>query len=596
MKASKRKTILIVDDMPVNIQVLAESLKDEYNIKVATKGEEALRIAFGESPPNLVLLDVMMPEMDGYAICARLKESPITADIPVIFITAKDQAEDELKGLSLGAVDYIAKPFKLQLVKARIKTHLALFEKEIELKLARDALEARVEERTLELQRSNAALQQEIAEHMLAKHGVELNEKRLAALVALSHKAYASRQELADFALEEAVRLTQSCVGYLHFIHEDQLTIDLHSWSQFTLAHCTAKKMNHYPLAKAGIWADCVRQGVPVIHNDYPNLTEKKGYPEGHYEILRHMSVPIFSEGIIVAVAGVGNKEAPYNDTDVNQLYLFMDGMFRMLAKQRDKERLEQAKEEAESANKAKTAFLAAISHEVRTPLNGITGMAELLAGASLNEEQQEYLDVIQDSSQSLLRMLNDIIEYAKIEFNEESANVYAFEIAPLVNATLSLYVKIAQDKGLSLTIKIAENVPKAVLGDPVRVQKALGHLIANAVKFTLQGGAVIEVELLQSEAIKPAKAETVGNFVSLRFSVQDTGIGVSDENKGKLFRAFTQVDDSYARRFGGIGLGLAITKRLAESMGGKVGFESEFGVGSCFYFSALFEVADING
>jgi signal transduction histidine kinase/DNA-binding response OmpR family regulator len=592
MKASSKKTILIVDDMPVNIQVLAESLKDEYAIKVATSGDEALRIAFGDTPPDLVLLDVMMPDMDGYAICSRLKDSPRTADMPVIFITAKDQAEDELKGLSLGAVDYIAKPFKLRLVKARIKTHLALHEKEEELKLARDALEARVEERTLELQKSNAALQQEIAEHMLAKQGVELNEKRLAALVALSHKVNASRQELADYALEEAVRLTQSRVGYLHFVDADQQNIELYSWTQYTSQHCDAEKTPHYPLAQAGIWADCVRQGKPVIHNEYQRLPNRKGYPSGHYPIERHMSVPIFSEGAVVAVAGVGNKEEPYNDTDVNQLYLFMDGMFRILAQQRDKELLQHAKEEAESANKAKGAFLSAISHEVRTPLNGITGMAELLADAALNDEQREYLKVIQDSSKTLLQMLNDIIEYSKIEFNEESANIYPFELGPLVRATMNLYANNARNKGLSLTSSIAPNVPRVLIGDPIRLQKALGCLISNAVKFTPQGGASIEVSLGDPAS---AQGDNAGaKRVVLLFSVQDTGIGVSEENKNKLFRAFTQLDDSYTRRFGGVGLGLAISKRLAETMGGDIGFESELGRGSRFYFTAVFDPADI--
>jgi len=591
MSGKRKKTILLVDDMAVNIQILAEGLKSDYEITFATRGVDALRIAFEQPKPDIILLDVMMPEMNGYSVCAQLKADPRTKDIPVIFITAKDQPEDELKGLGLGAVDYISKPIILELVKARVKTHLTLYEKEEELKRAREALEVRVQERTRELREANLALRNEIVEHKRAKAEVELNESRLTALVELSRLADSSRQGLADYALEEAVRLTKSKVGYLHLVNEDQNSIEVHSWSQKTLPRCKTEQ-SHYPLDQAGVRADCVRLRKPVVHNDYQYLPDTKGYPEGHFPIFRHMSVPFFSGDKIVAIAGVGNKEEPYNDSDIHQLYLFVDGMMRILAQQQFNERLQLAKENAEAANKAKTAFLSTISHEVRTPLNGILGMADLLLSTSLSQEQQEYIDVVHSAAKNLLAMLNEVIDFSKIEFGDVTTNAYPFEIRPLVQSAVSLFRRQAEEKNLALDLSLDADLPHVLSGDGVRVQKTLVILIGNAVKFTDQGSVSVEVDC-EGRAMHGAPESSAGKRVKLRFTVRDTGVGIPAEHMEKLFQAFTQVDDSYSRRFGGIGLGLAMGKRLVESMGGTISFESQLGQGSTFSFTAEFGVPE---
>lgn len=177
----------------------------------------------------------------------------------------------------------------------------------------------------------------DVSTRKAAERELQLDEERAAALLQLAQHSWTTKEQLAAEALEEAVRLTRSPVGYLHFVREDEQTLELVAWSKAVLAGCSAAKVTHYPLGKAGIWADCVRLRRPVIHNDYPNAPERKGYPAGHFSLLRHMSVPIFFQERIVAVVGVGNRELPYDDVDAHQLMLFGEGMWQVF-KQREAE------------------------------------------------------------------------------------------------------------------------------------------------------------------------------------------------------------------------------------------------------------------
>jgi PAS domain S-box-containing protein len=188
----------------------------------------------------------------------------------------------------------------------------------------------------------------DVSEQRKAEEEQRLNEARFESLFTLSQMANSNEQELTDFALDEAVRLTGSEVGYLHFYTEDEQSLRLFSWSKQTLSHCTAAKAPHYPLAEAGIWADSIRNRQPVIHNDYPGYPAKKGCPAGHFPLLRHMSIPIFADERIVAVAGVGNKQEPYDQADVRQLSLFMSNMIGIMKQKQANDRAHQAKKEWE--------------------------------------------------------------------------------------------------------------------------------------------------------------------------------------------------------------------------------------------------------
>ena len=184
---------------------------------------------------------------------------------------------------------------------------------------------------------------EDITERKRAEEALRLEEVRMEALLRLGEMIDASEAQIADFALEEGVRLTQSEVGYLHFVDEDQRNLRLFTWSKGVDESCLAHRDGHYPIEEAGVWVDCVRQRRPVIHNDYQNLPHKKGYPEGHFHVVRHLSVPVLDGERVVAVAGVGNKAAPYEENDARQLSLFMSSMYALLRRKQAEQDLRQA-------------------------------------------------------------------------------------------------------------------------------------------------------------------------------------------------------------------------------------------------------------
>jgi hypothetical protein len=178
-------------------------------------------------------------------------------------------------------------------------------------------------------------LEGQIRYRKLVEEELRLNEERLMALLKLSQFEFQSEREITDFALEEAVRLTKSKGGYLHFFNEDARTIQLYSWSKDVLKTCTAEQDHHYPIDAAGVWADSVRFRREVIHNEYQSLADKIGYPEGHFHLYRHLGVPIFDGDRIVGVSGVGNKEEPYDESDTRQITLLMNSMWGILKRRR---------------------------------------------------------------------------------------------------------------------------------------------------------------------------------------------------------------------------------------------------------------------
>ncbi|MDB9822772.1 GAF domain-containing protein [Deltaproteobacteria bacterium] len=215
------------------------------------------------------------------------------------------------------------------------KTNEALVISETELKMHREHLEELVKERTNELTTINKKLKEENTLRERIEKTLKINEERLEALLELNNMKRASEEDLMTFTLEECIRLTQSRVGYLHFYNEDKKTLDLSLWSKDVLKECEWEKAQHYPLDEAGVWANCIRLRQPVIHNDYQNLLDRKGYPEGHFLVKSHMSVPVFDGDKIIAVLGVGNKEENYNESDARQVSLFMIAMWDILQRKR---------------------------------------------------------------------------------------------------------------------------------------------------------------------------------------------------------------------------------------------------------------------
>ena len=249
-----------------------------------------------------------------------------------------------------------------------------------------------------------------------------------------------------------------------------------------------------------------------------------------------------------------------------------------------DRRLLERAKKMAEAASEAKGHFLANISHELRTPMNGIIGMTELALDTELNALQRDLLETSRNSAVSLLYLLNDVLDFSKIESKAVPLDNIAFDLPKLIAETARVFEVQAQQKGLSLACEISPGVPGEVTGDPARLRQILVNLLGNALKFTPLGSVVVRATV---ESSAPCEAQ-------IRFSVTDTGIGIPLAKQSAIFQPFAQADGSMTRKYGGAGLGLSISMRLVELMGGKMWVASEPGKGSSFHFSVRFAYPEV--
>ncbi|MBI5966682.1 MAG: PAS domain-containing protein, partial [Deltaproteobacteria bacterium] len=407
---------------------------------------------------------------------------------------------------------------------------------------AREELENRVKERTMELAETNKKLQLQNAEHRRVEKALRDSEARW------QFALEGSRDAVWDWNVEtNEVFFSKRWAEMLGY-EEHEIEKDFDEWNE--RVHPDDKGKMYREVQKY------FRGETPQYVSEYRVLGKDNAY---RWVLDRGKIISWTEDGKPLRVVGT--------HTDITE-------------RKRAEEELRQAKQAAEAANRAKSQFLANMSHEIRTPMNGIIGMTDLLLETPLTPEQREYAETVRASADSLLKVINDILDHSKVEAGKLDFETLDFDLRTSVEDTIDMLRVKVNEKGLELACLIHHDVPSLLRGDPGRLRQVLLNLLDNAVKFTPRGEVVIRVTLEE-------ESETQA---TVRFAVSDTGIGIPQDRRHLLFQSFSQVDASMTRRYGGTGLGLAISKNIVEMMGGRLGVESEEGRGSTFWFTAVLE------
>jgi PAS domain S-box-containing protein len=418
----------------------------------------------------------------------------------------------------------------------------------------------------------------DITERKKAQRKRRLEEERLEALVKLNSMAGASLNEITDFAREEAVRLTESTLGYLAFMNADETALIMHSWSQSAMKECGIKdKRFVYPIKTTGLWGEAIRQRRPMITNDYSRPSHiKKGYPEDHVELIRHMNIPIFDGDHIVAVAGVGNKAEEYNESDLRQLTLLMQGMWNLIQRKQIEDALKQysdelkiANEELRSINRMKTEFIAERLEAIYGHEHTECSILDDEMVRAIDDQQAKAIDSVLLNSERLKRMVNSLLymsqeQAGKIEYTFSRTHVDKLILEALINLILLI-----DEKGITLEVDVSDRMP-TISSDKDKLTETLTILIDNAIKFTPEGGRLVI----------DASEET--DYLHLR--ITDTGPGIQKDLVPHIFQKFYQMEDSMSRMYQGLESSLYICKDIILAHKGEIWIESEKGKGTTFH------------
>lgn len=393
-------------------------------------------------------------------------------------------------------------------------------------------------------------------------------------------------EDVADDILTCSKGLTASAFGFVGYIDPETgyllcPTMTREIWSQCEVENKTAVFKEF-----KGLWGWVLTHGAPLLTNDAPRDPRSGGLPIGHMPVNRFLSVPALFDGTIVGQIAVANSARPYTEADLAGLEKLAALYAMALKRQRTEAELRTAKNRALAANEAKSRFLAAMSHELRTPLNAILGFSEILLHGEADSEKRDQLQIIGKAGDTLLRLINNLLELSSLEAGRLTPETVAVAVRPTLEQVAGLFALEANRKGVVLSVRVAAGVPEQVYGDPHLLRQTLINLIGNAVKYTADGRIDVEVE--------PGEESEVRGQRILRFHIADTGQGIKPENLERIFELFEQEENPYRRRDEGAGLGLAISKRLIKLMGGTIWVTSRPGVGSRFSFTIAFAAAPV--
>jgi len=421
------------------------------------------------------------------------------------------------------------------------------------------------------------AVTQDITDRKHAQAAAKLGEARLAALFELSQKSAATEDELVEYALEEAVRLTGSEFGYFHIVADDQSGQLLCRWSSAVKKARSANREPPPPSSKVGVWADCARLQRPVVHNEYKDLPDREGLPPGHPPILRHMSAPVLVDDQVVAIAGVANKLSEYDESDVRQLQLFLDGLWKLLQQKRaiaEQQRLEEQLRVSQRMD-AIGRLAAGIAHDFNNLLAVIVGFAELLHRDMRAEDPlHEYVKEIGDAGDRAARLTRQLLAFSRKQvLNPEvlSLNHIVLDLERMLRRTLGEHIELVTD---------LEQRLGASLLDRGQVEQVVLNLVVNARDAMPQGGTITIVtanERLDAAACAALGEIEPGRYVSL--TVRDTGHGIDAATRERVFEPFFTTKAPGE----GSGLGLSTVYGIVSQSGGVIRLDSEKGAGATF-------------
>ena len=493
MNKTEKHKILVIDDEKSNIIELTDILEESYDVLAVRDSLKAQEIAERQLP-DIILLDVIMPEMDGYEVIEALKKSPKTRDIPVIFITGLDSIDAEEKGLGLGAADYITKPFHTAIVRMRINNQIKILESDIIKK------------------------HEQMVSNTLSSMESILNS--------IDASIYATIPETGEILFLNTYMKKSFGIEGDEAIGKYCYKVFRHGFEKMC-KFCPCYELNENP-DKVVVWDEYITEmDIHVRHSD----CYIKWY-DGRTVHLQHA-------------------------VDITELV--------------------KTNERAQAASRAKSEFLANMSHEIRTPLNAILGMITIAQRSEDNERIQYCLSKVNESSEHLLGVINDILDMSKIESNHFELSTSEVVFERMMNRIVDVMRYKFEEKNIDFVMFNDPNIPYSIYIDEQKLAQVIMNLLSNAIKFTPKNGKIKLSANVESNE---------GEIFRILLSVEDSGIGISDDQKPRIFKVFSQADNSISRKFGGTGLGLAISKTIVNMMKGDIWFESVEGEGTTFLFT----------
>ena len=633
MSETKKNSILVIDDENSNILILTQILSPEYTVYAAKNGQDAIAAA-KKYMPDIILLDIIMPDMDGYEVISALKNLEKIKDIPVIFVSGLNSAGDEEKGLDFGVADYITKPFSPAIVKLRVKNQIKLIEQFraaeydiLKYKLANDALKIALWDMDVaneDLVNSNNRFTW--SQEFRSMLGFSSESEFPNVLRSWSERLH---PEDKDRTLNAFTAHINDKTGKTIYDIEYRLMMKNGEYRYFKALGTTFRDSTGVPLRVAGALMDITEKKqmeegaledeermrlmintMPLacslisrdhkfltmnkasmflfgVYDETENLTEKylEMLPEfqpcgrSSLELTYEYIEKAFEEGyqqfewLYVRPDG---EVIPCEDTLIRVRYrgkYILAGYARDLREQ--KAIIEEIKkaEIAEESNKAKSQFLANMSHEMRTPLNVVVGLTDLILDEdNLAVNLKENLLKINTAGNTLLGLINDVLDISKIEAGKFELVPVNYEISSLLNDIITLNMIRIEEKPIKFILDLKEDMLANLCGDDLRVKQIINNILSNAFKYTEKGTVTLGISC-------NVEAENVW----LSIYVSDTGRGIREDDLNKLFTDYGQVDTHMNRKIEGTGLGLSITKRLTEMMEGEISAESEYSKGSVF-------------